>query len=247
MTDNTTRLREANEALAEACARRDAISQRMRELSTTADQRRDGVRSLEQPRQERKGLVAQLLRLGRGATADEGARLNALADAAASNQAGIDSAADDLAAIAELQAELQAEADKLHPDVQARHAGVAEARALVAQDEFERFASTDLVDALEAFRLAIAKAYGAHHAAQRLRAQAASLKPENAAAFQSGVQRLDPLPALRFVTFNVPALGIEDILRNVPDMQVTNYNTVTLDFGQDAQRVSADAVSRLSR
>lgn len=246
---NTERLQEAEMALAEACARRDAVSQRMRDLSTTADQRRAGVQQLQQPRQERRSMIARLLRLGRAATDEEGQRLRALADEAATAEGAIHNAADDLAAMAELQGELQAEANELHPAVAALQIEVAEARALVAQDELEQQASGEFVAALEAFRLALAKVYGAENAAQRLRAEADAMKPENAGRVHSGLINLDPLPALGSLVLGLAPLGalMPTALRN-PDQPVSlvDFNRFTLSVMADAQRVSADTVARLS-
>ena len=244
---NTERLQEAETALAEACARRDAISQRMRDLSTAAEQRRAGMQQLQQPRQERRSMIARLLRLGRAATDEEGQRLRALADEAATAEGAIHNAADDLAAMADLEGDLQAEANEVHPGVAALQIELAEARALVAQDELEQQASGEFVAALEAFRLALAKVYGAENAARRLRAKAECMRPENAG---SALINLDPLPELRALVLGLPVLGelMPAGMRN-PDQPVhlVDFNRFTLTVMADAQRVSADTVARLSR
>lgn len=247
---NLERLQEAEAALAEACARRDEISQRMRDLSTTADQRRAGMQQLQQPRQERRSMIARLLRLGRAATDDEGQRLRALADEAATAEGAIHNAADDLAAMADLEGELQAEANELHPAIAALQIELAEARARVAQDELEQQAAVEFVAALEAFRLALAKVYGAENAARRLRAKADAMKPENAGRVHSGLIYPEPLPALGSLALVLTPLGalMPAALRN-PDQPVhlVDYNRFTLTVMADAQRVSADTVARLSR
>lgn len=232
------RLQAAAAAYAEAAARRDSIAQRMRDLQRAADQRRADVQQFEQPRQERRGLIARLLREGREATPEERAQLQALDAALIRAQAGISAASDELSAMADIEAELQQEFDALHPTVQRLAAEADEAMFLAAADEIDAQALPRFLEAAEAFRQAMGELLGvgiAHHQmAERFEAKHGRL-PGQARGLKY------PDMGLGLV---VAGFDIEERLRGHPTLLGHDRVRVRLNFEDPAHKATLAALAR---
>jgi hypothetical protein len=184
--------------------------------------------------QQRRSIFNRMLRLGRPAAEAEG-ELAVIDDQVADARLRDERAQ----AAAEVMRELEAEATEKRADI-ARRAAAAQQRlnaqaVLAAEAEFESEAIPALIEAMETFRQAVGRVYGSALARDQLRKKA-----------NDWPSWMDPMPALRGLSIQLPAIGIEERLRGRHGLQVSNFSVIDINAGDVVERVASEVVARLS-
>lgn len=238
-TESTSaaRLHASGRAVDDVAARFKAINQRMQELDAAAQRRRDQAEIVNAPRRQKRSLLEVILRRGGAPDSEEQERLNAIDNEIAAAQATAAGVADELQVIADLQVELQREAEQLHATHRPLLIELAETQFAAAREEIEREALPEFFAAAETFRQAYGKICGlgkAHCALAERVAARFNIHPGNSIGA--------PWPSeQRLALVGFP---IEDALRGHPTLVGSHASMLTLRAGDLIDEVAASALQR---
>lgn len=216
------------------------INVRMRELNARAERLRAAVDEEQAPRQEKRGLLATILRRGGERTSAESQRLSALDQRIASAKPRDDG--DELQVIADLLAEQQRDAEGVHARMPALHAALAEAQFDAARAEIEGPAMRRFMTAAEEFRIAYGALVGLGVAHNSLRIMANERGAQCGNALGG-----DALSAIKIIRLPLPGFEVEELLRKYgPDAPIRGHNRLqlVLDATSPINRAAQEAIER---
>lgn len=236
----TERLQAARAAINETEADLQRINVRMRELSAAADRHRADADRAQAPRQEKRGLLIAIFRRGSDATSEEARRLKEIDKLIATAQAAAGAEADALQVIAEIQVDLQREADELHQRRLPMFRELREAQFAAAGEEIANQALPEFFAAAEAFRQAYGRLCGLGKAHSTLAAEV--------------IERFGQAPGQPFghlrenaeLKMALPGFPVEEVLRGHPTLVGSHYNQLTLPAGELVRAAAAEAINRWS-
>lgn len=229
----TPRLEAARAELATIGAERQELDDQLARLHQNVEPATQDARAADDLQQQRRGIFARLLRLGRPVS-DETPELAEIdRQQAAARRRAVDAQAA-IEAAREIEAEISAKLTEIGPRIQAAQHELLQAAADAAGAEVEHRVD-DVLQALITLRETLASTYGALTARDRLAAQV-----------RGDRFNVEPYPPLRSITLSLPALGMEERLRGRADLAGSNYSHVTLDFGDALFRESAELIARLT-
>lgn len=234
-----TRLQAARAAVDEAAARLTDISRQMAELSAAAQRKRDQAAAAMAPKQEKRGILARILKRGGMPELAETTELKALDKRIAQAATDADTATTEAEVIGEMLAELQAESDTIHATMQSLHRELAEAQFEAARAEIEGEALPEFFAAAEAFRQAYGKLVGlglGHHA---LHSAAIGIGAGPGQAIGASLTN-----AIRLVQIALPGFATEERLRGHPTLRGHNFVMLQLNVYELTDAIAAEALAR---